>query len=364
MTSPAVLLLITELRPAGAERVVLETAARLDRQRFTPLVAALDGRGEYAEKIRDLGVSVFDLGAYRRTDLPVIWRLRKTLRENNIRLVHAHLIHASVVGCLAARPLGIPVVTTAHIVDRRPVWWHFLLDRLTARWRRKTLCVSEAVRRFHQQKTGLPDSHYQVVRNGIDVARFQSHPPKIAARERLGLPQDVFLAGAIGRFDRQKGFDVFLRALAQSPLAHIHAAVAGYGPEENRLKTLATELGLNKRVHWPGFVAVPEVFYGALDVCVVPSRWEGFGLVAAEALAAGVPVVASDVDSLPEIVRDEIEGRLVPPDDPVALAEAIRWVADDSERRGRLSANAAARGREFPVERMVSETEAVYEAYL
>lgn len=361
--SEPIMLLTTEMRPGGAERIVHDLALHLDRSRYEPVVCALDGRGEMAERIRAGGVEVYDLGARTRTDFGAIWRLRKLLRKKRIRLLHTHLIHATVVGRLAARPLRIPTVATSHIVERRPVGWHFWLDRLTSAWCRREICVSEAVRRFQIEKTGLPPSFFTVIHNGIDLNRFQSAPGKQECRADLAVPEGKLLVGALGRFDRQKGLDVFLRALAElkdvSDLPNWHGVLAGYGPEEARLRALRKELGLDADLTMAGYREA-ERFLSALDLCVVPSRWEGFGLVAVEAMACGVPVIASRVDSIPELIEDGRDGTLVPPDDPAALAQALAELLKDTETRARLGNQARSRAEQFSLTTMIDAHQRLY----
>ncbi len=355
-----ILQLITELRPGGAERIVCELARGLDRSRFAPQAAALDGRGAYADRIRNAGVEVFDLDARSRWDAGVIWRLRRLLREQSIDLLHTHLVHAGVIGRLAARPLGIPVLGTSHIVERRPVWWHFWLDRWTGRWCERTVCVSEAVRGFQQARTNRPADCFTMIPNGVDLARFADLPTRDEARERLRLPADAFVAGGLGRFDRQKGFDVFLRAAAACRDAGVHFVLAGYGEEEERLRRLAAVLDLAPRLTFAGYQEAAEAFLPALDIAVVPSRWEGFGLVLAEAMACGVPVVASRVDSLPELAADGREAVFVAPEDPEALAGAIQELAGDPARRSALAEAGRVRAQAFGLERMIAAYERCY----
>lgn len=362
-----VMLLTTELRPGGAERIVYELARGVDPSRFAMSVAALDGRGEYAERIRAAGREVLDLRARSRFDLGVVTRLRQVLRKRRIELLHTHLLHANIVGRLAARGTGIPVISTCHIAERRRVPWHFWLERLTAGLCRTEVCVSRAALARQREKTGLPESFFRIIHNGVDLTRFRPGGDKNAARAALGLPQEALVLGALGRFDRQKGFDVFLRAAALAAAAdagsELYFALAGYG-EEEPLRRLAASLRLGPRLRFAGYAGEPERFYAALDLCAVPSRWEGFGLVAAEALGCGVPVVASRVDSLPELVRDGVDGLLVAPDDPEALAQALLELAHAPDRRAAMSAAAVARAQEFGLDKMLRNYEELYAAVL
>jgi glycosyltransferase involved in cell wall biosynthesis len=358
---------ITELRPGGAERVVHDLVRAADPRRLRVSVAALDGRGSYAGRIRELGAEVHDLGARSRWRLDAVWRLRALLRKERIDLLHTHLIHAGVVGRLAARPLGIPVVSTSHIVERRPVRWHFLLDRWTARWCRRIVCVSGAVREFQQERTRLPDALYSVVPNGIDLSRFADPTSRKAARARMHLPEKALVAGTLGRFDPQKGMDLLVRAAAEPVLAERGAVVvvSGYGPEEEALRRLGRRLRLGPgRLRFAGYQEAAEAYLPALDLFVCPSRWEGFGLVVVEAMACGLPVVASAVDSLPELVRDGVEGRLVPPEDPQALARVTAELLSDPAALRRMGAAARARAGAFGLDRMAAGYARIYDEIL
>ncbi len=364
MSEPVrVLHCLTELYPGGAERIVFDLVRSAERDRIRPVVAALDGRGSYAGRIREAGIPVHDLGAYSIWRLDAIWRLRRLLRSERIDLLHTHLVHASVVGRLAARPLRIPVLSTSHIVERRPLWWHFALDRRTARWCRRIVCVSEAVRRFQQQRTGLPDAIYEVVPNGIDLDRFADPPSKLSVRQRLHLPEKALVVGTLGRFDPQKGMDLLVQAAAEPALAsrEIVVVLAGYGPEEEALRRMGRRLMLGPgRLRFAGYQESAESYLPALDLFVCPSRWEGFGLVVAEAMACGLPVVASAVDSLPELVRDGVEGRLVPPEDPGAIARVAAELLADPEARRRMGAAGRERAERFSLGRMAADYERIY----
>jgi glycosyltransferase involved in cell wall biosynthesis len=161
-----------------------------------------------------------------------------------------------------------------------------------------------------------------------------------------------FRIGAVGRLVRQKGFDVLLTALASLDTdPPWDLVIAGDGALRGDLERRAGELGISSRVRFLGHVHDVPAVYAALDLLVVPSRYEGFGFVAAEGALAGLPVVASRVSSLPEVVRDGVTGRLVPPDDAAALAEAIASLARDPASARALGAA----GRADAVERFDPE---------
>lgn len=368
-----VLQVITELRPGGAERVLLELMSRIDRERFDPVVAALDGRGEYGERIQAVGVPVVDLGAPTVYHGRALLRLRSLIRAFAADLVHTHLFHASIAGRLAAGPLNlggrpVPTVASCHIVERRAKRWHFWLNRWTMRWCRRVVCVSEAVRAFQQARLRLPPERFTVIYNGLDMSRFANPSSRATARARLEVPAESALIGALGRLDRQKGFDVLIRAFAEPPLRDalgpdgrpVRLVLGGYGPEEPELRRVVARLRLGARVTFAGLQAGAEHFLPAMDVVAVPSRWEGFGLVTLESMALGLPTVASRVDSIPEVLRDGVDGLLLPAEAVAAWSQGLADLIADPPRRATYAKQGQRRAQDFTASAMTQQHESLY----
>jgi glycosyltransferase involved in cell wall biosynthesis len=274
-------------------------------------------------------------------------RLRPDVLQLNLR--HPYSCQYALAAGLATR--GVRVVAVEH----RPVpaadRLQRLLKRLTSRRLAAHVAVSDSSAREVERLAGLPDGSVRTIHNGLA-------PVDPAPRRGGGT-----LLGAAGRFVPQKGFDVLLRALAELPQASL--LLVGDGPERPRLERLVDELGLRDRVELTGWRPDAARLLAAVDAVVVPSRAEPFGLVALEAMSAGVPVIASAVDGLAEVVTDGETGLLVPPDDPRLLAEAIARVLVDRS----LSRALGERGREvattaFSRERMTGAFEDLYRAVL
>jgi glycosyltransferase involved in cell wall biosynthesis len=272
------------------------------------------------------------------------------LRRLKPRLVHVNLTDQGdgIVPVLAARLARVPVVATLHLVlPGRPARLE-ALSRLTLRMAARVIAVSEFVADY-LRASGIEPA---LVRNG--VAPTLQDPE---ARSMLGVDAGDYVVGGIGRLDRQKGWDVLCAAapLVRERVPRARLVVVGDGPERREL----AELGRRTGVSFAGYREHAASLIGGFDVLVVPSRYEGFGLVVVEAMLAGVPVVASAADSLPEVVADA--GRVVPVDDPTALAEAIASLAEDRA----LAAGLVERGRRraqslFARGRMAEETLAVW----
>jgi glycosyltransferase involved in cell wall biosynthesis len=253
----------------------------------------------------------------------------------------------------AARALGVPVVVR-HANDRpfgRSPHYRLLYGSIAAHH----VANSHATRETLLRSAGwLAADDVSVIHNGIDLEPFAS-----ARAAELPLPAGALAIGFIGRFDERKGLLDLARAwpavAAALPAAHL--VLVGKGPAEDAARAL---LGDAPRVLWLGFRRDVAAVLKAMDVLAVPSHWEGFGLVAAEALAAGVPVVAADASSLPEIVRDGREGLLVPPGDVAALSAALIRLGADPAERERLGAAGPPRiAAEFALDGMIDRYEAL-----
>ena len=282
------------------------------------------------------------LSAPRDVDPALALRVRRATRS--AELVHTHLVHADVYGALGARRL----VSTKHNDDPFRAGPFRFVERTLARRAARVIAITQALARFQIERVGLPRGKVEVIHYGLDELphAWGENPP-----DRV--PPDVPVLLAVCRLEPQKGVDVAIRALDEIPAAHL--VVLGEGPQRAELERLAGE-----RVHLPGRVPDVAAWLRRADVLVHPVRWEGFGLAVLEAMLAGLPVVASNVSSLPELVGDA--GLLVPPDDPSALAAAVnRALADPRDYRERGRARAR---EEFSVARMADRTLAVYERAL
>jgi glycosyltransferase involved in cell wall biosynthesis len=274
--------------------------------------------------------------------------LRRALRGADG--VHTHLVHADVHGALAAG--RAPLFSTKHNDDRfRTGPWRFA-ERLLARRARRVVAITHALKRFQVERVGLPADKVEVIHYGMDEP-----PAAWGENPRLALGDGPVVA-CVARLEPQKGVDVAVRALqmcTHGP-AHPSLVVLGEGPERPRLEGLARELGV--RLVLPGRVPDVAAILRRADALVHPARWEGFGLGVLEAMLCSLPVVATNVSSLPELVVDGETGYLVPPDDPAALAAALQRVLEDPRDLGARGYDRAR--REFSVERMATRTAELY----
>ncbi|MFN3286580.1 MAG: glycosyltransferase, partial [bacterium] len=233
--------------------------------------------------------------------------------------------------------------------------------RLLVRWTDVLVALTESERREHlAEKVGRPEQ-WRVIPSGVELQRYRK--PTSLRRSDLGLPDTCFVVGCVARLVPVKGIEHAITATAQlvDLTPPVHLILVGDGPQRPVLQELAEQLGLRERVHFLGLRRdVPDLL-PLFDILVLPSRNEGMGRVLVEAQAAGVPVVASRVGGVPDLVAEGLTGRLVPPGDPAALAAAIRSLAGDRAALTQMGNAARARVAEsLSAEAMVASLEAVY----
>ncbi len=364
-----VLQVITSLERGGAENHLLALVTHADRSRFDIELAVLHGEGELVPVFRSHGVPVHLLKARGRFDPWALGRLASLLRDGGYDIVHSHLFRADIYVCLAATLLTrapLRLVSTRHNDDRfflHPIVGiaHYLVSARQD----MIIAISDHIARFTIGRGVRDPGRVRRVYHGLETPDTEAQERRrLALRQELEIDASAFLVGNVGRLAPQKGQRHLVRALPalleQVPDAHV--LIAGGGDLDSYLRGLADELGVSDRVHVLGPRRDVPAIMRAIDVFVMPSIWEGFGIVLLEAMAAERPVVASRVATIPEVVEDGETGILVPAGDAEALAAALSALALDPARARRLGL--AGRQRlesSFSLEKMVGDTESLYE---
>src|SRR3954447_26341785 len=339
------LTLLPELRRRGVDARILALDAGGDAQRFYD---ALEERAVPCARVQ-CGLDISPRLAASVT---------RAVRRERPALLHTHMVHADVYGSLAATLLRLPFVSSRHNDDRYLLGPFRHVDRLLMRGVARLIAISDAVASF-LVRAGLPASRVTTIHYGLDD--LPAAPSEVSPAD-VGIAAEHTLVLAVGRLVEQKDHATLLRAFARVHAQHPNArlAILGWGPLEEQTRALANRLGVASSVVLPGRVEPREWLLRA-DVFAHSSAWEGFGLVLLEAMLASLPVVATAVSAVPEIVTGET-GILVPPADDQAFGEALERLVADAPLRGRLGAAGLARARsEFSVSRMAGRTVAVYE---
>lgn len=362
-----ILFVSTSTTVGGAEKTLYALATLLDHRRFPVAgVVSLKPEGRYAQRLREQGIPVETLGLTRAPRPADARRLAQIIERERPDVVHAVMYQAIQLARLAKKKTSVPfkLITSPRVNYRSRSWPTLLVDRWLKDRDDLLIAECEASRRFLLQRLGYKPGKVITVRNGVDLAGWPASKidrQKMRLELRLGA-SDV-LVGAVGRLDEQKGFATLIAAMARLKGAPVKCAVIGDGPERKRLEALIRKNELEKSVWLLGERAEIPSWLSAFDVYCLPSLWEGLPNALLEAMALGLPVVASDVDGVPEAVTDGKDGALVPPSDPAALARALKALAADPAKRAALGAAAKATVSErFTLRRMIGEYEAAYDA--
>jgi glycosyltransferase involved in cell wall biosynthesis len=341
---------------ARGHRVDLAYSPRRSDASFRDRLARLEGLQPWTVDLRR-EPHPSDLAGVR-----AVWKGLRT--RGPFDLVHGHSSKGGAVARLAAAAAGVPAVYTPHAIwtmdptspalARSAVAW---AERLLARVNGLVIAVSPAEGE-HLARLGIPPRRRRVVLNGI---RAVDLPTGNEARCALELPREAVVVGFVGRLAKQKAPDVLVSAFRRVARAHPEAllALVGEGPLRPMLQRQVEQLGLKEKVRWLGERDGQRAMV-AFDVLVLPSRYEGLPYVLLEALAAGVPIVATEEASGGLVVEPGVNGLIVPVDDPGGVADAIlRLLSNDAERSA-FGRAARCRAAQFSQDRMVEETEGVY----
>lgn len=364
-----VLHIIDSLHLGGAQEVVLNLAT-CGSSRFRHEVATLHGHGIYWDRLKKAGIKVHSLSPHKF--LPaylasIPWRILADKPD----ILHCHLIPSNIIAKPLGALLGVPVIINhdhtndPHRIDNKIL---LALDKSTNHFAHHIIAVAAACRDFLISHESIPPEKISLVPNAIDLRRFS--PGKASrddARAQLGLPAGSRIVAGVGRLNPQKNFALFLDIAAQlAPrFPDLHFLLAGDGPEEQMLREKASALGIANRVTFSGYVADTRLVYLAADVLLMPSRYEGLPMTLLEAMAMGLPVVASKLDGIAEVISDGAEGFLVSSDDAALFVERTAALLADAELSSRISKNARAKiEAHFSVERMTSAVEDIYDRFL
>ncbi len=358
-----ILYVITDLEVGGAERCLVRLATHMHRLGWRVAVCSLMPAGALAGQLAAAGIRCCQLGLTGWWHLPAAaMRLACLMAQFRPAIVHTFLFHANVLARLVARSLGVSaVVGSVRVAEPRR--WHLAAETLTARLADRLVCVSRTVAEYMVERAHVPGRLIEVIPNGVDVEHFAQAQP--ISREQLGVPADAPLLISVARLDEQKGWDTLLAALARasSAVPGVYLAAVGDGPLRGQLQRLAERLGIRDRLVLLGRRDdVPQLLRAA-DLFVLASRWEGMPNALLEAMAAGLPVLATAAHGCSELISDGATGRLVPVGDAAALGNAIiQLLTDPGDRRRLATAGQQHVAKHFSMPLMLQGYAALYAA--
>jgi glycosyltransferase involved in cell wall biosynthesis len=365
-----ILMVITTLDTGGAEKHLYLLSRELLARGHRPDLVYLKGEGSLARDFEGLGMAVEKIPLESPAHLPgAVLRLAKKIRAGGYGGVHSHLLKADLVSALAcARCRPVTLIASKHNDERallNPVYSR--VHGLISRAAKRVIVLSGHVARFVEHHGRVPRAKIRTIYYGLDLDTFRADPAAVArVREELDLKPDVPVMTMVARFAPQKDHATLLAAarILEKRGRSFRLLLVGddpFGDGRRKIETQCRAARLGDRVIFTGVRRDVPAILGATDLFVMPSLWEGLGLVFLEAMAFSLPVVANRVSAIPEIVVHGETGLLVEPGDPEALASAIEELLFHPER----SADFGRRGldrlkKHFSIKEMVDRTEQVY----
>ncbi len=365
------LLAIKSLGHGGAERLLVDTLAAGDHDCFHYEVAyTLTTEDAFASVLGSHGTPVHNLGATGNLDLRWLAALRRLLLSGEFDILHFHLPYTAALGRLvvASLPRSRQPVTlyTEHSLWNKVVAPVRLLNRTTITLDRGLIAVSPAA---YEALPRALRRRAQVVVHGVDLSTSRATDGERSRREvraELGIGAGEVLVVTVANLRSEKGYDVLLDAAHETDRRGLalQFAAAGQGVLKDVLTEQQHQLGLDDRFRFLGHRPDALRLIAAADIFVLPSRQEGLPVALMEAMSVGAAIVATAVGGVPEVIADGVNGLVVPPDDPVALANALERLGSDSDLRRRLGAQALIDSEVFDVARSSREIEDVYRRVL
>lgn len=366
-----ILHVFVSLPVGGAENLLISNLRLLDSTKFESVVCVLGERGELASQVEALSVPFYELGLMRKGvgRQVVVGRLVELIRRERIDLVHTHLYHANYFGRMAAARASVLCIVSIHNTYTKPKMHRRIVNWWLARRRTAAIIAgSQEIRRDILRYDHVRPMLLEVIPNAVDLARSESQLSKHEARSRFGLDDGAYVLGTVGRLEAQKGhpflFDAiyWLREQGLRPVL----LLVGDGREADALRKQAMRLDLLECVYFLGTRKDLGDLFRAMDLFVMPSLWEGLSLAMLSAMAAELPVVATAVGGVVEVLGGDNErGFVIPPSDARALADQILWCWKHPQQSSRTGEA----GRDFVRQNysdtaMVNRLEAIYERIL
>ena len=366
---------VLSLDTGGLERIVIDLIRQGQSLGQRVSVICLERPGTLAPQAEALGARLICLGKPPGFQPAFSSRVQPALRELRSDVLHAHQVGALFYAGPAARAAGVPlIVHTEHINNIRKagagylrrqrmswLWWW------AARQVRRFFCVSEDIAAEMASRRIVPKHKLAVVLNGINTEPFRQPVDRDALRRSLGIPGDAPVIGTVGRLNEVKRQDLLLRGFTKVKARYPEARLllVGDGPMRGELQALADQLGVADAVHFAGYQAHPERCLGAMDVFALTSRLEGLPLAILEAWAAGLPVVASAVGGVPDLVEHGRNGLLFPSGDEATLVDSLtRMLGDRGEARTLGDAGRTEVFDRYDLRRMASDYDRHYRELL
>lgn len=363
-----VLRVITWLPRGGIEKRLLKLLPMLKEKGVDIEVACIREWGSLAPQLAAAGVKVHLIPFRTRLDPRSLFKLGRFIKGNKFNIVHSHMYGSNVPATIAAHFAGVPVIISqVHNIDTWQGWRQLWQDRWLNRWRQAVVAVSEQVRHELLYKLKVPAEKCSLIYNGIDVEEFERiHESKQELRAEIGLKAEDVVITTAARLVPQKNHQGIIEAAKQlvADFPNLTFLLVGTGKLRPQLEEEIGRLKISRYISFLGHREDMPRILKASDIFLLPSFKEGFSNAILEAMAAGLPVVASKVGGNPEAVQETQTGFLVSPQNATELVAKLRQLISNIELRRRMGEKARERVRLFSLEKMMENTLTLYQKLL
>ncbi len=321
--------IIPTLSMGGAERLLVDISKNLSKDIFDIEVICIVSSGIWKMELETAGIKVSVMGKKKGFSLKVFFTLLKMLKEKKPDIVHTHLFGADFYGRIVAYLAKVKtIVSTEHNLNFSEGFVRRILKRITNNLADVIIAVSEAVKDYAIKKEGADPRKVQVILNGVKINKFLN--------TKRDYNKNELIIGSVGRLEKQKGYDLLLEAIFKAKDQAIKCEIVGEGKERDYLEKRIHELRLFDQVKFIGQREDTPDFLNNIDIFVLPSRWEGLGIVILEAGLSGLPVIASNIDGIKEIIDDNQNGLLFEKANTDDLSDKLKTLLTDGEKRKEL----------------------------
>lgn len=369
MNMPVNVLVLTSSKTvSGPIKGVLQLVENVDPEKYKLLLYTFRYDGEedtlFMTSMRDKNIPLFLINQNKNNYFKSISLLCDEIRNKKIDIIQTHGFHPTAMGFFVKLITKVKFICFMHgaTYENMKVRLYNLIDNILQLGADKTVLVSHLQRKLVYG--GSSKSRVCVLHNAVNLdSPMPVSDCNVSCRKLLGISDNDSVVVTVGRFSPEKGMDVLIKAFALlcKDRSDIHLVVVGDGQERASIEKMIAELGLQMLVHLVGYTQTPGDYVRGADLLVLPSRSEGIPNAVLEAMAFGIPVVATSVGGVPEVIVDGRDGLLVPPDDPIKLAESIAVVLSDFELAARLAAAGRVRMQEaFSVGSRIQKIQMLY----
>jgi glycosyltransferase involved in cell wall biosynthesis len=390
--------IICSLGYGGAERFLIDLIKNTDREKYEISVLCVIEGGQLVKELKLNGIKVFIIGKKTKLGIFTIWKIYKYLKKEKIQIVHTHLFAGDTWGRIAAVLARTSVIiSTEHSVNFNEGIIKRLVKKFLSYFTDKIIAISKTVKENSQKRDWINPKKIEVIYNGINLEKFSTSACHSRSASKYGRnlrnKNDIFkihkniTLGFVARLEKEKGAKYLIEALhlcnSRACLQYcsncgqeggnLKLKILGDGTQRKNLETMSNRLGLKDKIEFLGFKNNPANFYQEIDILIIPSLWEGLSIVALEAMISGIPIIASNVGGLREIIKNDSAyggsakdgktGLLFEPGNSKNLAEKILWAIENSDKMNMMAQNAKIKVKDFDIKKKAKEYERIYENF-